>query len=140
MDRRLLGLPRNERVGGTCPGAAHPLRCDYRSSPSPYVPDPSRDLRPVRKLRKAVTAIRKLQTAAYNAIVTIGRIVRESGLKWTIVRFPLLSGGSRSASLNVRNVGDKGGIRLSRANAAAYYLQQLTDSSQIGRAPFITDK
>ncbi|MGW1672472.1 NAD(P)-dependent oxidoreductase [Streptomyces sp. NPDC002324] len=92
------------------------------------------------KIGLMVTAVRKFQPVAYESIVAIGRIVRESGLKWTIVRFPMLSNGPRTASLNVRAVGDRGGIRLSRANAAAYYLQQVSDSTQIGRAPFITDK
>ncbi|MYT99974.1 MULTISPECIES: NAD(P)H-binding protein [unclassified Streptomyces] len=105
---------------------------------TPSIPDPTDGKEA--KVSLMVTAIRKFQPAAYEAIVTIGHIVRESGLKWTIVRFPLLSDGPRTASINVRKVGDKGGLRLSRANAAAYYLQQLTDSSQIGRAPFITDK
>ncbi|KUN53271.1 hypothetical protein AQJ46_50450 [Streptomyces canus] len=45
------------------------------------------------------------------------------------VRFPLLSNGPKTASINVRKVGDKEGLRPSRANAAAYYLQQLTDVS-----------
>ncbi|MBE1594538.1 hypothetical protein H4687_000667 [Streptomyces stelliscabiei] len=53
----------------------------------------------------------------------IGRIVRESGLKWTIVRFLMLSHGLRTASLTVRTVGDRGVVRLPRANTAAYYLQ-----------------
>lgn len=92
------------------------------------------------KVSLMVTAVRKFQPVAYDTIVTIGQIVRESGLQWTIVRFPLLSDGPKTTSINVRKVGDQGGLRLSRANAAAYYLQQLTDTSQIGRAPFITDK
>ncbi|MFJ9706319.1 NAD(P)-dependent oxidoreductase [Streptomyces sp. NPDC101234] len=87
-----------------------------------------------------VAGIRTLQPAAYDAIVTNGQIVRESGLKWTIVRFPFLTNGPRTASINVRNVGGKGGLRLSRTNAAAYFLQQATDPSQVGRAPIISDK
>ncbi|MFI7501797.1 NAD(P)H-binding protein [Streptomyces sp. NPDC049687] len=84
------------------------------------------------KVRLTVTASGKFQPVAYDTLVTIGRIVRESGLKWTIVRFPLLPNGPETASINVRKVGDKGGLRLSRANAAAYYLQQLTDVSFLG--------
>jgi nucleoside-diphosphate-sugar epimerase len=105
---------------------------------TPSITDPA-DRREA-KVGLMVAAIRKFQPVAYHAIVTIGEIVRESGLQWTIVRFPMLTNGPQTASINVRKVGDKGGLRLSRANAAAYYLQQLTDTSQIGRAPFITDK
>ncbi|MFD9502382.1 hypothetical protein [Streptomyces sp. NPDC060035] len=42
--------------------------------------------------------------------------------------------------VNARKLGEKGGIRLSRANAAAFMLQQATDSRHIGEAPFISDK
>ncbi|MCF1595211.1 NAD(P)-dependent oxidoreductase [Streptomyces muensis] len=92
------------------------------------------------RVRLMVAGIRTFQPVAYDTIVTIGRIVRESGLKWTIVRFPLLTNGPRTPSINVRTVGERGGLRLSRANAAAYFLQQAGDSAQVGRAPFITDK
>jgi len=37
-------------------------------------------------------------------------------------------------------LGDKGGMRLSRANAATFILNQTTDTSHIGKAPLITDK
>lgn len=92
------------------------------------------------KISMMVKGIAKLQPVAYQAIVEIGQLVSESGLKWTIVRVPLLTNGPRTLRINVRAVGDKGGIRLSRANAAAYFLEQATDTTQIGRAPFITDK
>ncbi|MBG0855696.1 NAD(P)H-binding protein [Streptomyces spinoverrucosus] len=105
---------------------------------TPSIPDPA-DSKEF-KVGLTATAVKKFTPDAYNTIVTIGHIVRESGLKWTIVRIPFLSNGPKTASINVRKVGDKGGLRLSRANAAAYFLQQLTDPTQIGRAPFITDK
>jgi uncharacterized protein YbjT (DUF2867 family) len=92
------------------------------------------------KVRLMISGIRRFQPVAYDAIVTIGQIIRESGLQWTIVRLPLLTDGPKAPSINVRNVGDKGGLRLSRANAAAYFLEQASDYSEIGRAPFITAK
>jgi hypothetical protein len=72
-------------------------------------------------------------------MVGIGQIVRASDLDWTIVRVPLLTDGPRSERINVRTVGDKGGIRLSSANAAAYFLQQAEDTTRFGQAPRITD-
>jgi putative NADH-flavin reductase len=86
-----------------------------------------------------VRGIRTFQPVAYDAIVRIGRLVRDSGLKWTIVRVPLLTNGPTTATINVRMVGDKGGVRLSRGNAAAFLLQQAADSAHVGRAPFITN-
>jgi len=80
------------------------------------------------------------QPAAYRALVDIGRIVRESGFDWTIVRLPFLSNGPRTARINVRQVGAKGGLRLSRANAAAFLLEQATATTYLRKAPFISDK
>lgn len=87
-----------------------------------------------------VKMISRFQPVAYDAIVTIGRTVRESGLDWTIVRLPFLSNGPRTDRINARQVGEKGGLRLSRANAAAFVLQQATDTTYLHQAPFITDK
>jgi putative NADH-flavin reductase len=87
-----------------------------------------------------VKLIRTFQPAAYNALVEIGQIVRACGLDWTIVRFPFLSNGPSTDRINVRNVGQKGGLRLSRANAAAFVLQQATDTAYLHMAPFISDK
>ncbi|MFI1212795.1 NAD(P)-dependent oxidoreductase [Streptomyces sp. NPDC020802] len=105
---------------------------------TPSITDPA-DRREL-KVGLMVTGIRKFQPMAYDAIVRIGQTVRDSGLKWTIVRVPLLTNGPKTATVNVRAVGDKGGARLSRTNAAAFLLQQATDSTHIGAAPFITDK
>jgi hypothetical protein len=107
---------------------------------TPSITDPADGKEPMVGLM--VTGIRIFQPTTYRAIVAIvaiGQIIRASGLKWTIVRFPWLTNGPRTASVNVRNVGAGGGLRLSRANAAAYFLEQAADFSQIGRAPFVTD-
>jgi putative NADH-flavin reductase len=81
-----------------------------------------------------------LQPAAYKAIVEIGRTVRRSDLDWTLVRFPLLSNGPGIGEVNARNVGQRGGLRLSRANAAAFMLQQAADTTYLRKAPLISDK
>lgn len=92
------------------------------------------------KIALMVKLISIVQPAAYRALVDIGRIVRESGLDWTIVRLPFLSHGPRTARINVRQVGTKGGLRLSRANAAAFILEQATATTYLQKAPFISDK
>lgn len=83
----------------------------------------------------------RAQHAEHGRELTVGLMVwgiRDSGLKWTIVRVPLLTNGPTTATINVRTVGDKGGVRLSRANAAGFLLQQAADSAHVGQAPFIT--
>jgi nucleoside-diphosphate-sugar epimerase len=92
------------------------------------------------KVGLLVKLIKTVQPAAYKALVEIGKIVRESELNWTLVRFPFLTNGPGTDRINARNVGQKGGLRLSRANAAAFVLQQATDTTYLRKAPFITDK
>lgn len=92
------------------------------------------------KISLLVKLIKRFQPAAYDAIVHIGRIVRESKLDWTIVRFPFLTNGPRTDRVNARQVGQRGGLRLSRTNAAAFLLEQVSSTAYLHRAPFITDK
>lgn len=92
------------------------------------------------KVGLLVKLIKRFQPTAYEVIVTIGRIVRESGLDWTIVRLPLLTNGPRTARINAHRVGQRGGLRLSRANAAAFLLEQVTSMTYLHQMPYITDK
>ena len=64
-------------------------------------------------------------------MVGIGKIVRASDLDWTIVRVPLLTDAPGTERTNVRHVGNDGDIRLSGANAAAYFLQQPEDTTRV---------
>ena len=75
----------------------------------------------------------------YADLLRMEQLVVDSDLDWTIVRVPLLTDGPRTERINVGTVGDKAGIRLSRANAAAYFLQQAQDTTRVGQAPLITD-
>ncbi|MFI6948160.1 hypothetical protein [Streptomyces sp. NPDC050422] len=52
---------------------------------------------------------------------------------------PLLTDGPRAEQINARALGAEGGIRLSRANAATFFLQQAHDATRFGHAPLITD-
>lgn len=92
------------------------------------------------KVHTMVSLIRRFQPVAYAAIVNIGQVVRQSELEWTLVRVPFLTNGPRTATVNVRSVGQrKGTLRLSRANAAAFILQQATDDTYLRQAPFISN-
>lgn len=91
------------------------------------------------KVDTLVWLIRRFQPAAYNALVEIGQIIRESGLDWTIVRVPFLRDGPRTGEVNVRRVGQKGRLRLTRANAADFILKQATDPTYVHQAPFVSD-
>ena len=104
---------------------------------TPNITDPADRREPAFSLLVAIG--KRIRPAAYTIMVGIGEIVRASDLDWTIVRVPLLNDGPRTERINVRTIGDKGGIRLSRANAAAYFLQQAQDTSRINQAPLVTD-
>ncbi len=104
---------------------------------TPSITDPADRREPAFSILVAVGKL--IQPKAYRTMVGIGQIVRASDLDWTIIRVPLLTDGPRTERINVRTVGDKGGIRLSRANAAAYFLQQAEDTTRFGQAPLITD-
>lgn len=92
------------------------------------------------RIKAMVAGIRTFQRPAYDAIVKLGELIRGSGLDWTIVRFPILTNGAQTTTVNARHVGQPGGVTLSRANAAAYFLAQASEAAQIGQAPFVTDK
>lgn len=104
---------------------------------TPSITDPADRREPVMSLLVGIGKLFKI--APYRTMVGIGQIVRASDLAWTIVRLPLLTDRPRTERVNVRTLGDKGGIRLSRANAAAYFLQQAEDTTRFGQAPLITD-
>lgn len=91
------------------------------------------------KIDPLVFMMRTFQPTAYKTIVSTGQMVRESELDWTIVRVPFLSNGARTDNLNVRNVGQPGRLQLSRANAAAFILQQAMDTTYIRKAPLVSD-
>ncbi|HTF52903.1 MAG TPA: NAD(P)H-binding protein [Pseudonocardia sp.] len=104
---------------------------------TPSITDPADRREPAFSMLVAVG--KRIKPSAYRIMVGISEIVRASDLDWTIVRVPLLTDGPRTERINVRTVGDKGGIRLSRANAAAYFLLQAEDTTRVGQAPLITD-
>lgn len=92
------------------------------------------------KIGLLVKLIKRFQRAAYDVIVSIGQLVRESDLDWTIARLPFLTNGPRTARVNARQLGQSGGLRLSRANAAAFLLEQVASTTYLHQAPFVTDK
>jgi uncharacterized protein YbjT (DUF2867 family) len=92
------------------------------------------------KVDTLVRLIRRFQPAAYHAIVGIGQLIRESELDWTIVRVPFLRDGPCTAHIDVRRVGQKGRLRLTRASAAAFILAQVADPTYIHQAPFISNE
>lgn len=104
---------------------------------TPSAPDPEdgRDLR----LRAMVTGVRYGMPAAYGAIRGLADVIRASTLDWTIVRLPLLHDGAPSTPPRARRVGERGGLRLSRAGLADFLLHEVTDRQWVHRSPLVAD-
>lgn len=66
-------------------------------------------------------------------------LVRASDREWTIVRVPRLVDGPRQKTLQVGYVGEIG-QQVTRADLAAFMLQQVTDTRYLYRAPAISNE
>lgn len=101
------------------------------------VPDPADrfDL----KYRFMVFTVKTFIRPAYDEIRRIGEAVRTSGLDWTIVRVPLLTNKAGSERVKVGYLGHKGlGSGLSRADLAAFFLQQAQETTYVRKSPAIS--
>jgi uncharacterized protein YbjT (DUF2867 family) len=105
---------------------------------TPSAPDPAdrRDLR----IRAMVTGIRLGMAPAYRAIIAMAEVVRTSSLDWTLVRLPLLHDTPTETPAHPRQIGEPGGVRLSRPALADFLLTEAADSGWIGRAPLLADR
>jgi putative NADH-flavin reductase len=65
--------------------------------------------------------------------------VRASDLDWAIVRVPMLTDGPATGNIQVGYVGKGMGPRLSRADMAAFMLQQATSDTYLHQAPAISN-
>jgi len=65
-------------------------------------------------------------------------MIRASDLDWTVVRVPMLTDGPLTGKFRVGYVGKDSGRQISRADAAAFMLQQLEDDTYFYQAPMIS--
>lgn len=65
-------------------------------------------------------------------------VVMQSGLDWTLVRFPAIVDGPRTGRTRVSFDGRDLGYRISTQDAAAFLLDQLEDRAYVGRAPSVS--
>lgn len=67
------------------------------------------------------------------------RRVQSSDRDWTVVRAPMLTEDEKTGQIKVGMVGKGTGIRLTRADAAAFILDQVGKSEHVRRAPMISN-
>ena len=66
------------------------------------------------------------------------RLVRASGLDWTIVRVPMLTDAPATGQFKTGMVGINDGMRIGRSDVAAFMLKMLEDRSYIHSSPVIS--
>jgi putative NADH-flavin reductase len=67
------------------------------------------------------------------------KLLRSSGLDWTVVRGPMLTEASGRGTYRVGWVGINAGVRLSREDLADFILTQIEDRQFIRRLPFVSE-
>jgi uncharacterized protein YbjT (DUF2867 family) len=105
---------------------------------TPSAPDPAdgRDLR----IRAMVTGIRLGMTPAYRTIIAMAETVRASSLDWTLARLPLLHDKPTHTPARPRQIGEPGGLRLSRSALADFLINEAAAGTWSGRAPLLADR
>jgi hypothetical protein len=107
-------------------------------SSTPSASDPN-DL-PDFKFKVLVSLIKIAMRPAYEEIVGVARLVRESGTDWTIVRVSMLNNNPGSGKIRAGYLGKKQvGTNLSRADLTAFLLKQVQDATWLRQAPAISN-
>lgn len=107
-------------------------------SSTPSAADPN-DL-PDFRIKILITIVKSTMRPSYEEIVDVARIVRESDTDWTIVRVSMLNNNSESGRIRAGYLGRKQvGTNISRADLAAFLLDQARDTSWLRHAPAISN-
>lgn len=80
-----------------------------------------------------------LSRHVYEDMRRTAELVRASDLDWSIVRVPMLTDAAGSRNVSVGYVGKGTGPRLSRADMAAFMLDQVESGQYVRQAPVISN-
>ena len=83
-------------------------------------------------------ALQLVSRHVYEDMVRVADAIRHSDLEWTLVRVPMLTDDPPAGDIKVGYLGTGVGPRLSRADLAAFMLQQADDLTYVGQAPVIS--
>jgi putative NADH-flavin reductase len=99
----------------------------------------SNDL-PEFKFKVLVGIIKYAMRPAYEEIVNVARMVRESDTDWTIVRVSMPNNAPGSGRIRAGYLGRKQvGTNISRADLAAFMLRQVKDPTYMRQAPAVSN-
>jgi putative NADH-flavin reductase len=105
---------------------------------TPSASDPN-DL-PEFKFKILVGLIKFAMRPAYEEIVNVARLVRESDTDWTIVRVSMLNNHPASGKIRAGYLGRKQVVtNISRADLAAFMLSQIQVKTYLNQAPAISN-
>lgn len=66
-------------------------------------------------------------------------VIQQSGLDWTIVRFPRLIDGQHTGKYRAGYVGKNSGSQLSRADGADFIVKELTEKKYLHKMPIVSN-
>jgi putative NADH-flavin reductase len=102
------------------------------------VPDPQ-DL-PDAKFKALVGFVKTVVPKAYNEVRRAAEIVRASNLDWTLVRVAKLNDKTGTGNIKTGHYGHNiVGLSITRADMAAFLLNQVTDDTFLHQAPAISN-
>jgi len=106
------------------------------SMPSASAPNDLPDL----KFKILVSMIKTTMRSAYEEIVNVAQVVRDSDLDWTIVRVSALNNNPKSGKVRVGYLGTgEVGVQLSRADLAGFILDELQNGKYVGQMPCVSN-
>ena len=106
------------------------------STPSASAPNDLPDL----KFKVLVYIIKSTMRPAYEEIVNVAQVVRDSDLDWTIVRVSTLNNNPKSSKVRVGYLGTGAvGVQLSRADMADFILDELKKAKYIRQMPVVSN-
>ena len=92
-------------------------------------------------INKAINGLLKLSSKhVLEDMLGAVDLVRQSDVDWTIVRVPMLTDDPATGDVTVAYVGKGMGMRIGRADMAAFMLDQVDDKSYSHKAPAISNK
>jgi putative NADH-flavin reductase len=66
------------------------------------------------------------------------KVIQDSDLEWTIVRFPRVMDGAHTRKYRVAYIGKDSGTQISRADGADFVLKELTEKKWLRKAPVVS--
>jgi putative NADH-flavin reductase len=138
LDRSARGLP-------LVKGTALIVRLVSRHGVTRYVGHGTPSIHDIRdhvglRVRAIGLIARTIFPRAYKEMLGMGRIVTGSDLDWTIVRFSAPTNGPRTGRVRAGYFGrDRIGLRVTRADIAAFTAAQVSDGSYSRSAPAISN-